>query len=371
MSHPYLDKLKELNGQTRPIKVAERGALRTQLGFVEAGLSDLLAAAEAQPDSYWIEMQLAEAHRAYVRDIMLSTQERLRFVYSYLQTECVSRFERALALATKAAAPPRTLAWIHAHTGATLTLVYFVMQSSGARRKDMPALFEQAMQSFADALAAEPNYPWCIHLQAYLRTLRGEPGDFEAARLLLTQAMELGAMTGAALDRNLAMLHSYEAAALGDDPKLSPQLDLGVEAANDSIQKGLDVMRQDPDDQVAAYTVAASLGWLVLKAGQDDCKDHLRAAVSTAKTRAQNALARTYATLAGLALLEKEIGSNPAAEETAWEIFVQRFAKGDPAPDVETWALLNRDPIWRSHPLYRDLLQLLSQGLDAEAQAAQ
>lgn len=381
----YLERLRRLSGETLPSKIAERGALRVQLGFVEEGLADLKHAADLSPGAYWIEAQLAEAHRAYVRDVLLSTQERLQEVHTYLQTECVARFGRALALAAASSAEPRMVAWIHAHAGAAQTLLYFVMTSSRSFEKDTPSSFDDAMRSFDAALAAVPDYAWCIHLKAYLKTLRGrpaqegQPGDFEDARVLMARAKALGGMTTAALDRNLAMLHSYEAAALGDEPSRSPLLARGIQAANDSIQTGFEVMRQDPDEPFAAYTVAASLGWLHLRAKQAGHEEHLAAAISTARTRARNTLARTYATLAGLALLEQELlatSGTPgqrdasAAEAEASEIF-RRFAQGDPAPDIETWAMLNRDPIWSSHPFYRDLLERLSAGLDHSVAAAE
>lgn len=381
----HLDRLRQLSGQTSPLKVAERGSLRVQLGFVEEGLDDLKRAAAISADSYWIEAQLAEAHRVYVRDVMLSTQERLGGVHDYLRTECVARFGRASRMASASGAPPRTIAWIHAHAGAAQALLYFVMASSGARKQETPALFGDAMRSFDAALAAEPDYAWCIHLKAYLKTLRGqpaqagEPGDFESARALLTRAQKLGGMTSAALERNLAMLHSYEAASLGEAPSQSPDLDRGKQAANDSIQHGFEVMRQDPDDPFAAYIVAASLGWLHLRASQADCREHLVSAISAARIRARNALARTYATLAGLALLDHDLlaTSNTTAQREASDAerearaIFERFANGDPAPDVETWAMLNRDPIWRSHPFYRDLLERLSEGLDVAPSAAE
>jgi hypothetical protein len=385
MSLPHiLDRLRQLSTETRPMKVAERGVLRIQVGFISEGLDDLTSAASVVPASYWIEAQLAEAHRAYVRDEMLSTRERLPEVYSYLRANCVDRFAAARRLAEEVGAPSKTIAWIWAHAGAAQTLLYFVMSNSEARKKDrttMASCFVDALACFDEALAREPNYAWCIHLKAYVKTLRGADGDFEEARALLTRAMTLGGMTTAALNRNLAMLHSYEAAALGDDPSQSPDLERGIKAANDSVQCGLEVMQQDPDDALAAYTVAASIGWLHLRAKQHDCREHLEAAVAAARTRASNTLARTYATLAGLALLQNELategdvsiprfpGSSPF-EVDAQRIF-ERFLTHEIPIDVETWAMLNRDPIWRDHPFYRNLLGLLSQGLDTEAKAAE
>jgi tetratricopeptide (TPR) repeat protein len=388
MTPNYLDTLRQLSSASSASKVAERGSLRVQLGFVEEGLNDLKEAASLPASSYWVEAQLAEAHRVYVRDVMLSAQERLKAVYVYLQQECIARFQHALSLARAAGAPPKTLAWIHAHTGAAQTLLYFVMSNSGPLKKERMSLrFDQAVASFEAARALEPDYAWCTHLEAYLMTLRGAPGDFQKARELLTQAKDLGGMSTAALNRNLAMLHSFEAAALGEqseqataEQSSAEPLKLGIQAANDSIQRGLEVMREDPDDPFAAYTVAASLGWLHLKAGQADCKEHLAAAVAAATTRAKNTLSRTYATLAGLALLENEF-ANPERssstnvppthhEQTAQDIF-RRFVAGELSIDIETWAMFNRDPIWRSHPYYRDLLKVLSEGLDSAAQAAE
>jgi hypothetical protein len=311
--------------RAEPAEIVEarkhRGQLSTTFGMATRGVRDLERALESQPDNLELVALVAEAHRVYARDILLAGGlETRQGVVSHVQDHAITGFTRALQ-GTGLSEARR--AWLHAHRGAAHTLVY-TMKPDDER-------FERAAQDFVEARKL-PGYVWALQFEAFLYAVRGGPGDYETARRLLRKIEGVDDLTQSSLHRSLSMLFRY---------------DQTPEAARESVANGLEAVRRDPEDYTAAYFAAASLR--TLRDRNEVSQELFEAALESARVRTMNAISQATAVLAAIGLLQ----NRPEVART----FLQRavhshYEELDVRLDLETMAMMSRDPTWE--PLRRE-----------------
>ena len=243
---------------------------------------------------------------------------------------CIDGFTAALE--GKASFSPAQQAWLHAHRGAAHTLMFSM--------KPDAASFSQAKDDFTRARQLLNPYAWSLQFEAFLHAVRGEVGDFEVARSLLRQIKTDDSMTQSSLNRSLAMLYSY---------------DQETDAAKESVRKGLEAVRLDPEDCTAAYFSAASLHFLNKRRVVSE--ELFTSALESARVRAMNAISQASALLAGIGILQ---GDDSIAREFLDRLVKPATSELDIRPDLETLAMISRDPTWaplRGHTAFKQLME--------------
>jgi hypothetical protein len=308
-----------------------RGHLSTVFGMVCRGVDDLQLAQKSQPANLELVALLAEAHRVYARDILLGGAQKTRQeVAAFVKDRVVAGFTRALTEGKGLSDARR--AWLCAHRAAAHTLIYSL-------RPDTQA-FGLAKEDFVEARRLRPQYPWSLQFEAFLHAVRGQHGDFEAARALINGIEGADDLTQSSLNRSLSMLFRY---------------DLTTEAARQSVDNGLEAVRRDPEDYTAGYFAAASLKYLHDKG--EVSRELLEAALESARVRTMNAISQATAVLAAIGILQDQ----PHVPRA----FLARAVKPDYDEldcrlDLETLAMMSRDPTWdplRSEPAFKQLME--------------
>ncbi|HET6339757.1 MAG TPA: hypothetical protein VFG30_41385 [Polyangiales bacterium] len=314
----------------------------------------------AQPAdaTFALSARLGESLRVYIRDVVLSRppQDEPNMVDAiecsvYLFTQA----ETELLRAREGDVPDddTQLAWIRAHRGAARALHYWMLLTNGS--SDAGSRFEKAKQDFARTQQQNgAPYVWSTRFLAYLYSLRAEPGDFEQARQLLERVMQFDSSLQSSINRSLAMLFSYEAAATGLDATVRR------DAARAGVNAGATATREDAEDYVAAYFTAANW-WLLAMCEPDQQKREIhqkghRAAIESARARSMNAISQALVTLAGLQLMESltpaacetSAQTPPIQEDKATQDVIQLLDSLQLVfpLDLETRLIFRRDPVW-------------------------
>jgi hypothetical protein len=368
----------------------ERGRFKINLSIARSGLHDLLLAhahalGRGSPISTFEDLledllnrphvettenedvtllaYLGEALRIYARDVQLSVLEEEGDVERTVEKsiECFGRSLEKLGAGTD-----EITAWIYAHQAAARMMIYWLRLVSNDTTEqaveERAQLFKECETGFKDALAKrQGSYPWCSQFLSFLYALRGESTDFRHASELLEDIVDKPAGDGetrkvsglsetrrVALLRSIAMLSSYDAVA--SSLSVTEQLS----AARNSVDSGLNAMAQDPDEFMAAYSVAVSRWVLHEREAVEDPTDkalhraNLSAALDVAEARSRNAISQALATLVGLAFVRMKMARGAERDRLADHAEALQNQFYSFMPDLETRAMFLRDPAWQA-----------------------
>jgi len=382
-----LEKLQDLHtkaqGKHNRAARAVLGHRKVSLGFATAGLRDLLIATDALnceqapapgdlddaladvlergaaglSDDPSILAKFGEALRVYARDVQLSrAQDKLLGRTVKASIEC---FDKALASYSDQVELAAEKAWLLAHRGAALMMIYWLdIIRPGATGDN--ELFEACKADFEAACALKSQYTWSIQFNAFLHALRGEVGDFDYA---VERLKSLPAETRArpTIQRSLAMLYSYNAAPKSEKASVEERRD----AAQASLNAALNAQKDDQDEFLGSYSGAAS-SWALfdmapgdLKGNKDEDKEKQRllqdaqASCETAEIRARNAISQALVALVGLTFVRGKL-AQATGDEAALKAAgtdsqaLQLLIKKSQFRDLESQAMVRRDPVWRS-----------------------
>jgi hypothetical protein len=401
--------------------LAEHGALIATAGFIREALNDFDTAKDKirANDRYWLVGQQAEAERIYARDFILNTTKDDKALADYLNNECIKHFSEALD-APKSSADDE--AWLHAHRGAARTMLYWASQDPSER----DSTFDAAVDDFAHALEKKKDYGYAYFFLAFLLTLRprtalsnkvkellqavlmrpwSSGSNFLLAAKILESMPESAREKQSSFERDLATLYFYNAAAeraatakapiakkgvssselvettRGRSPKTADKPpaereknEAGIRSAELAVEFGVRAGSKDPNDNFAAYIVAASLAFLVehgegLPNHGEYC-ELLPSAVQTAYVRCKSALSLATVAVAGLNRISENKVIKPCLDKYTkpivrdhsalelgpekTEALIQRFNYEDAGAlkphetsiDLETAATVNHDPVF-------------------------
>jgi hypothetical protein len=360
----------------------DRGAIKLNMGLSESGLVDLFQAYAATRgvdraqgmaalhDAFAHDPELAslpslllgqigEGLRLYARDVLLRMVTDEEAVDDTVRAS-VSAFEAALEAVEREGGALKDggkgrRGWIKAHQAAAFTTLFWMAVSAG---EDGADLFKAAKDGFDEAIDCRTGrYPWAHRFRAFLYAIRGEHEDFGNAVKDLDAAKDVRDGSGAALDRSIAMLLSYEA---GSD-RANPAEQLA--AARRSLDAAGEGLRLDPDDFMASYFQAVAL-WRLADLEEDPqarerLRQYVEPAIDAAWSLTINAMSRAYATLAGLAAMNVLSNDEGRAASLAMSPDALRRRESFASmardalkrfetvrPDWETRAMFIRDPVW-------------------------
>lgn len=337
---------------------ARRGALRMAMSLSKEALKDLSQAAretdDKDPEAYWVHAQLGEAHRLYVRDVLLNDPASASQIQQHLLS-AVAEFEYALKL--PGSAKPDAGAWILAHC-ATARSTIFWSAKNGTNQAVCPKLFDLAKSDFDAALKLKPNYPWCKMSLGILHTLRGEQADLIEAEKQLAEAVQLSPQLGVWQNKYMGLLRSYgvtgqpqpkePAKNAAEEAERALAKAAAEEAAKAAVEFAGNDANSDPEEIQSPFHLAACLAWLKENAANGkDYEEHLNAAVLSARRRATNAISNATMILVGLHLIQ---GKPEAAKEL--------FASVANQLDVETLEVFSRSPAFVESAISQQLADL-------------
>lgn len=372
------------------------GHLKSDLGFPSSGLADVLRAyslyknpaedrdklatvtlAELAGEHlsgdvfpvpgtpFELAVQLGEGLRLYARDVEFSKDSTKLAATLRIIALSLKCFDYALTSCSTDRVDQQ--AWLLAHRGAALTMLFWVRDALDPKAvKEKRELFESAKRNFDDALKLQPKYAWCRRFLAFLLTLEGS--DFEKAEAQLEEARADGAANDSSLERSRAILFLNLAGETSREEQ--------YERARQSLDAATEAVRLNTEDNVGAYFAAASLSVLAgeqrasepVALGTRRYQDAL-SAVESARIRSKNAMSQSYATLLCLSVLEAHLyqtapeGAKPPAdkiEQTNRERQFYMDLAGEVYLDLETRVVFDRE--------IRRLEQL--EGVDTELKTA-
>jgi hypothetical protein len=371
-----LKKLEHTRSEAYAKFQAETATVRKQLAEIGADDRDDSSAPAFPLPPYTPDAELGEAFRIFARDELLSKQRSNSAPdgaqdlidaarYSIDSFERALRYSNATARGTDLT---RFRVWIIAHRASTFTMLYWLAGSANptlelnrfahlsvADQACLDWLFQQADDGFSRALEELPSYDWGVKFRAVLLALRGGPAgrngpsDFFRARRLLQAGFQPDAKSNASTEpqahfqqasfwRSLSTLYAY-------DTVSSSAPDESVEAAERSINAGIEAVRLDPDEYRGAYFAVAS-HWFLARKSQLSLEDkaayeaNLQASLDAASVRARNALSQALAALAGLQDLQYLVDETSPRDGVDYYALLDKFHA-----DWESRAIFARDPV--------------------------
>ena len=339
--------------------------------------------------------RFGEALRVYTRDVQLSSPSDDQLVATLRNS--IACFDKALELAGQGASSSEERAWLHAHRGATRSMIYWRVLTSSSNPAEHDPLFDKCTADFQEACDLKADYYWSFQFRAFLYALRGtetparngDPAkdDFDHAIELLKLVPE--AERPASIQRHIGMLSSYNA--VGTDAKRK-SADARIRAACESIDNGLEAAECDQDEFFGPYSAAVSY-WAryeinkeatrIAKGQAEEAERagnagqaaaaraalaeaeaetprlrHLTdATVDAARTRALNTISQALAAVVGLSFVRARLAwDDDQAEGTGGTHLAKRVEESRELlkffdlvpPDLETRSIFIRDPAWQA-----------------------